>query len=80
MEAAKTDPEQSSIKRLRKKSAKAFQYRRRWDYLADEVYRYAIPYRNAGEYESKAAKRTDRIFDGTAPKTAVRFAAGCRTT
>lgn len=64
----------SEIKRIRKRAAKAWEYRNRWDLLLRDLYDYVIPYRNAGQYQTESNKYTDKIFDATAIDAAFRFA------
>lgn len=67
-------------KKLLRRSAKAYEARRNWAQLMDEVYKYCIPCRRPimqQQGESRDAKRggvMDKVFDSTATKAAFRFA------
>ena len=67
-------------KKLLRRSAKAYEDRRNWAQLMDEVYTYSIPSRRPimqQQGESSDAKRgsgMDKVFDSTATKAAFRFA------
>lgn len=71
---------QFSPKKIIARSGKAYEARRNWAQLMDEVYTYCIPSRRPimmqqGETkESKAGSGMDRVFDSTATKAAFRFA------
>lgn len=65
---------EGSLKDIKRRAEKARDHRQKWDKLLGEVYRYVIPYRNAGEHLNVGENLTDSIFDATAPKAAFRFA------
>lgn len=68
------------IKRLRKRSAKAFEDRRHFDHILKDAYDYIVPYRSQGNVfaggiaPAAGAQLTDKLFDLTAPRSAFRFA------
>lgn len=73
------------FKRLKRRVDKAWQHKRQWQPLMDQVYRYVLPYRDATQPPNAASSneqvqrmpgqsRTDVVFDATAPTAAVRFA------
>lgn len=67
-------------KKILRRSEKAYEDRRNWAQLMDEVYTYCIPSRRPimmQQGENRDAKRgsgMDRVFDSTATKAAFRFA------
>ena len=62
--------------KIRKLADRAWQERRQYDVLLQDAYDYIIPYRSGGMYgtASKGEARVDKVFDGTAPQAAMRFA------
>lgn len=62
------------LKAVRKRAAKAWQTRRRYDTLLDEVYQYVMPYRTSGIHKSgEGQKLTNKLFDATGPEAAAKF-------
>ncbi len=62
--------------KIRKLADRAWQERRQYDVLLQDAYDYIIPYRSGGMYgtAAKGEARVDKVFDGTAPQAAMRFA------
>lgn len=52
----------------------AWDGRASWQYLYDEAYEYAIPYRRPASKIGKGARGADRVFDNTAIVSSFRFA------
>jgi hypothetical protein len=73
------------IKRLRKRSQKAFQDRAHFDRILIDVYDYILPFRSHGNVvsghvtPSTGAQLTDKLFDLTAPRSAYRFSGRMQT-
>lgn len=67
-----TDP----TKRLRERAKRAWVTKQLFDPLLDDAYDYILPYRGGGKYrkENQGASKIDKLFDGTGPQAAMRFA------
>src|SRR5262245_58768345 len=71
------------FKKLKKRIERAWEHKRLWIPILDEVYRYVLPYRDSlhrpatggGTHHSQpGAPRTDFVFDATAVAGSMRFA------
>ncbi len=65
--------EEVDIGKLKKRCQKVWQGRSPWQNIYQEAYDYAVPMRRPGGI-SKTSKYTDRLFDMTAPMSAMYFA------
>ncbi len=65
-----------TTKRTRERAKQAWVTKQLFDPLLDDAYDYILPYRGGGKYrrENKGAAKVDKIFDGTGPQAAMRFA------
>lgn len=63
-------------KRLRERAKRAWATKELFAPLLDDAYDYILPYRASGKYrrEAPGASKVDKIFDGTGPQAAMRFA------
>lgn len=66
----------TDTKRLRERAKQAWATKDLYDPLTQDAYDYILPYRGGGKNrrESKGAARVDKLFDGTGPQAAMRFA------
>jgi hypothetical protein len=65
----------AELKRTAKASASAYEASRSHKQLLDELYEYVLPYRaTSATRAASTTGRNERIYDGTAPKAAFRFA------
>ena len=66
----------TDTKRLRERAKQAWATKDLYDPLTQDAYDYILPYRGGGGTgaKAKAAARVDKLFDGTGPQAAMRFA------
>lgn len=57
-----------SFKVLQARADKAFKDEHHWHDLYEDIYEYFLPNRNLYDSVGKGQKKTDRVFDGTAPQ------------